>query len=302
MIDVGLALPTMATGWTRRTWIDWCRTIDDGPFSSVSCGERITFHNVEMLTTLAGAAALTERARVFVNLAIAPWHATTLLAKQLATLDVLCDGRLDVGLGVGGREQDYASLGASMARRHARLDQQVGEIRRLWAGEPAVDGAPPLGPPVVQPNGPRLLAGAMGPKATARAALWAEGVSGFSMSLDPREIGKAVDLAKLAWTEAGRDQPPRIVIACFYALGADAPAVLRGFTNEYLAVFGPEVADAMAATATLSSVGALTDALEAVRNLGTVDEVVLVPATVDLACAELAAGVVAGVMAEHTGA
>ncbi len=303
MTDVGLALPTMATGWNRQTWLDWCRIIDAGPFSSVSCGERITFHNVEMLTTLAGAAALTDRVRVFVNLAIAPWHATTLLAKQLATLDVLCDGRLDVGLGVGGREQDYAAVGASMAHRHARLDEQVVEMRRLWSGGAAVEGAPPLGPLVVQPGGPRLFAGAMGPKATARAARWADGVSGFSMSLDPIEITQAVRLARAAWTEAGRDQPPRIVIACFYSLGPDSlgpdslgpdsAATLRSFTDAYLAVFGPEIATAMSATATLSSSGALTDAIAGVRELGMVDEIVLVPATADVRCAELTAAVVA---------
>src|SRR5690606_37091479 len=149
---VGLALPTMAPGWERRTWLDWCRVVDDGPFSSISCGERITFRNVEMLTTLAAAAALTERVRVMVNLAVAPWHATTLLAKQLATLDVLSGGRLDVGLGVGGRDQDYAGMGVSTAGRHQRLDDQVDELRRLWAGEPILEGAPALGPPVVQPG------------------------------------------------------------------------------------------------------------------------------------------------------
>ena len=45
-MQVGLALPTMASGWSRATFVDWCRLIDGGPFSSISCGERITFHPV----------------------------------------------------------------------------------------------------------------------------------------------------------------------------------------------------------------------------------------------------------------
>lgn len=291
-VEVGLALPTMATGWTRRTWIDWCRVIDDGGFSSVSCGERITFHNPEMLTTLAGAAALCERARVFVNLAIAPWHAATMLAKQLATLDVLSDGRLDVGLGVGGREQDYASVGSTMARRHARLDEQVAELRRLWAGEPPVEGAPPLGPPVVQPGGPRLLAGAMGPKAMARAARWADGISGFSFNLDPAEVAPVVDLARAAWADAGRTEAPRIVIACFYALGPHAEPTLRGFTHDYLRIFGRRFAETTADAAELHDVGVIADRIATLGAAGLVDEVVLVPATTTLTCATEATALV----------
>ena len=56
-MDVGIALPTMADGWQPDTLGRWSAAIDDGPFSSISCGERITFRNVEMLTTLAAATA-----------------------------------------------------------------------------------------------------------------------------------------------------------------------------------------------------------------------------------------------------
>ena len=149
-MEVGLALPTMATGYDRSTTVDWCRGIDAGPFSSVSCGERITYHNQEMLVTNAAAAALTERVRVFVNLVVGPLHRTAVLAKQLATLDVLAGGRLTVGLGVGGREGDYRAAESPFTRRHARLDEQVADLRRYWSGEPPTDqssrGRPGPGP------------------------------------------------------------------------------------------------------------------------------------------------------------
>lgn len=296
-MDVGLALPTMADGWERSTWFDWCRLVDEGPFSSISCGERITFRNVEMFTTLAAAAALTERVRVMVNLAIAPWHATTLLAKQLATLDVVSGGRLDVGLGVGGREQDYEGMGATMAGRHQRLDDQVTELRRLWAGAAILDGAPPLGPPVVQAGGPPLYVGATGPRALRRAARWAHGVSGFSFSLDPEECAQAVADARAAWADQGAADAPRMLMACFFVLGDDdagAADDLRRFTYEYLEVFGERAAQGLSRRTRLSSPGALRDALDAVDEAGDVAEVILVPGTVDPRCAELAAEVVAG--------
>ena len=101
-MDVGVALPTMAPDYSRATTLDWARRIDAGPFSSISCGERITFRNQEMMVVNAAAAALTERVRVFVNLVVLPFHPVPVIAKQLATLDVLSGGRVTVGVGVGG--------------------------------------------------------------------------------------------------------------------------------------------------------------------------------------------------------
>ncbi|MDH3706786.1 MAG: LLM class flavin-dependent oxidoreductase [Acidimicrobiia bacterium] len=291
-MDIGLALPTMADGWDRSTLLDWCRITDEGPFSSISCGERITYHNVEMISTLSAAAALTERVRVMVNLAISPWHSTMLLAKQIATMDLISDGRLDLGLGVGGREQDYRAVGSPFAARHQRLDDQVVEMRRLWSGQPALPDAPPLGPAVVQPGGPPLYAGALGPKATARAAAWADGISGFSLGLDGTEIANAVALARSVWADHGRVEPPRFVVACFAVAGvADGPAVLSSFTRSYMAIFGDEFAGAMASMASLHSDAAVADALAALRDSGLVDEVIIVPGSIDPACADALAAV-----------
>lgn len=292
-MQVGLALPTMADGWTRSTFLDWCRIAEDGGLSSVSTGERITFHNPEILTGLAACAALTERVRIMTNVVVTPWHATTLLAKQLATIDVISDGRLDVGVGVGARGQDYEALGASMDHRHDRLDDQVAELRRLWSGEPSLPGAPALGPRVVQDGGPPLYAGALGPKATARAARWATGISGFSLNLDLDELIAATAMADEAWAAAGRSERPRHVTACFYALGADAAATLERFTWAYFEVFGRPIADAMAPLVALADPGALGEALARAAADTDIDEVILVPASVDPALAEGAVEVVA---------
>jgi alkanesulfonate monooxygenase SsuD/methylene tetrahydromethanopterin reductase-like flavin-dependent oxidoreductase (luciferase family) len=287
-MEIGVALPTMAAGYTRATTLDWCRGIDEGPYSSVSCGERITFRNQEVLVTNAAAAALTERVRVFVNIAVLPMHPTAVVAKQLATLDVLSGGRLDVGVGVGGRQHDFRAAEAAFAGRHARLDDQVAELRRLWAGEAPFEGADPVGPSPVQPGGPRLVAAAMGPKAMARAARWADGVSGFSVCGVPEEMAASVDLARRSWDEAGRDAPPRMISGCFYVLDGDddaAAATLRRFTAEYLAIFGADIAAGMADATRVSSVDALHRVLDGAEAAG-IDELILVPGTVDIDCLE----------------
>jgi len=283
-MEIGVALPTMARDYTRRTTFTWAQGVDAGPFSSVSCGERITFHNQEMLVTMAAAAALTERVRVFVNVAVGPMHSAGLLAKQMATLDVLCDGRLTVGLGVGGREADFRAVGSPFGHRHQRLDDLVAELRHLWAGHPPFAGADPIGPVSVQHGGPELLAAAMGPKALARAARWADGVSGFSIDGDGAGMATAVLAARQAWDDAGRDAAPRCVSGCFAVAGThDDRGVLQAFTYDYLAIFGDPLARTVAESEPAWGADGLRRVIDDAEAAG-VDEFIVVPGTVDPAC------------------
>lgn len=291
-MDIGLSLPTMAPGYGPTTTVDWSRGIDAGPFSSVSAGERITFSNPELFTTLAAAAAVTERVQVFINLVVAPLHPTPLIAKQVATIDQLAGGRTTLAVGVGGRGHDFRAADAPYERRHARLDEQVPELRRLWAGEPPFDGADPVGPAPVQPGGPPILAGALGPKSMRRAAEWADGVTGFSVSGRSAEMRGTFELAEKAWADAGKGAPKK-VSGAFYCVGTDEPAeTLRAFTHRYLHIFGDEFATAMADDCWVSSPDSLRQLLDEAEEAGC-DELVLVPATVDLACLEVTADLVA---------
>ncbi|GAA2576765.1 LLM class F420-dependent oxidoreductase [Dactylosporangium fulvum] len=91
----------------------------------------------EPLTALAAVATVTERARLGTNVLIAPIRPAVLLAKQLATLDVICDGRLDVGLGAGWQEEEYRTTERPFEGRFGYLEEQVAVCRALWAGGPA---------------------------------------------------------------------------------------------------------------------------------------------------------------------
>lgn len=289
-MEVGVALPQMAQGLDRARVRAWCEAIDAGPFSSVSAGERITFHNLEGITLCTAAAAFTERARVLFNVAVLPWHATALVAKQIASMDVLSDGRVEVAVGVGGRRQDYEALGASFAGRHGRLDSAVAELRRLWDGGTASDGSS-VGPSPVQPGGPPIFASAMGPKSLARAARWADGISGFTLLADAAEVQRGFDAAHVAWADAGRAERPRLVTGSFVALGAGAQDTLRDFAFRYLEVFSPDFARSLADSMPLHTPEALLDLLRAVREAGC-DEFIVVPANNDPAQVALIAEVV----------
>ena len=279
MIEVGVALPHLVAGLDRTRFAEWCAGIDEGPFASISAGERITFQNLEGITTCAAAAVLTNRVRVLANVVVLPWHHTPMIAKQLATIDVLCGGRLDVAVGVGGRGQDYLALGVSDSGRHERLDVGVAELRRLWSGEPAADGRP-VGPSPVQPGGPQLFASAMGPKSLARAARWASGISGFSVLADPEEMARLSRAASAAWVAAGRAERPRLITGSFVSLGEGAHETLREFAFRYLEVFSAELARSLADAMPLHTQESLAAALLAAESAG-YDEFIVVPATSD---------------------
>src|SRR5438045_2988648 len=82
------------------------------------------------------AAAVTERIRLATNVLNAPYRINTaLLAKQLASLDVLAEGRLWAGVGLGAREDDYVASGTSLRTRGKTLDEQLRDMKDIWAGE-----------------------------------------------------------------------------------------------------------------------------------------------------------------------
>lgn len=278
-LEVGIALPQMAVGLDRDRILAWCRGIDEGPFSSVSAGERITFDNLDGHTLNTAAAALTERVRVLFNVVVAPWHQPAMLAQQLASLDVLSGGRLEVAVGVGGRKQDYDALASSFAGRFGRVDDAVAELRRLWNGGDALGGGV-VGPPPVQPGGPRILCSGTGPKSLARAARWADGLSGFAITGSATEAAGQFRLAEEAWRVAGREEPPRRVTGVFAALGPDGKDVLYEFARRYLSIFGEDLAEALATHMPICTEAALHQLLDGLQEQGC-DELILVPASSD---------------------
>ncbi|HXY93463.1 MAG TPA: LLM class flavin-dependent oxidoreductase, partial [Acidimicrobiia bacterium] len=174
-MNLSMTLPTMLPH-TRADFLSWCRGVDASPvWTSLAVPERITYTSHDLTVQLAGAAAVTERVRLWSTIVILPAHDAVAVAKQMASIDVMSAGRLTVGVGIGGREHDYRAVDAPFARRFPRMDEQVATMRRIWSGEPPFEGADPVGPPPVQPGGPPLIAGVFGPKGIARAARWAAG-------------------------------------------------------------------------------------------------------------------------------
>jgi alkanesulfonate monooxygenase SsuD/methylene tetrahydromethanopterin reductase-like flavin-dependent oxidoreductase (luciferase family) len=212
-------------------------------------------------------------------------HHPVLLAKSLATADLLCSGRLTVGLGVGGREEDYRAVDADRATQTiAGLADAVAVLRRVWAGKPVSDQVGPVGPPPVQDGGPSLHVGTMGPRTIRAAAAWADGLAGFTLDLDPAAAAELFTLARDAWRDAGRE-PPHLATSFWFAIDDDtaaARAQVHRHLRHYMSWLPVSLVDAMAPTTGFAgSAAQLRELLDAMAEAGA-DEVQLVPTSSDL--------------------
>lgn len=262
----------------------WARVIDEGPFSALCWGERIAFDNPESLTLLGAVAAWTERVRLVTTVIVPQLHDPVMLAKALATGDLISGGRLTVGIGVGGRHEDYEAVGADPATQTMRqLAERVAVMKRVWAGEKVTESVLPVGPPPVQVGGPPLLVGTIGPKTVRSAAAWADGMAGTILDLDPVKQNELFDVARTAWASAGKPRP-HLATSFWFALGDrdEARAQVHRHLRRYMNWIPGEYVDAMApATGFAGTEDDLLAVLEQFERIGT-DEVHLIPTSSDV--------------------
>ena len=299
-MQVGMTMPVMEPDLDATTLESWARTIDEGPFASLCFGERMAFDNPETLTLLGAVAAWTDRVRLVTTVVVPQLHDPVMLAKALATGDLLCGGRLTVGVGVGGREEDYRAVGADLSLQTMReMAERVAVMRRVWAGEKVTDAVRPVGPPPVQAGGPPVLVGTMGHRTVQHAASWADGLAGVTLDLDTGAVAELFDLARRSWAAAGRGAP-RLTTSFFFALGdrEGARDQVHRHLRHYMNWLPVDLVDAMApATGFAGSEEQLAATLRRFAEIGT-DEVHLIPTSSDVAQVARAAAVAADVARE----
>jgi probable F420-dependent oxidoreductase len=170
------------------------------------------YHSVsDPLLPLAFAAAVTRRARLGTAVVNLPFVAPPVLAKQLATLDVLSGGRAVAGVGLGWVPEEFEGVGVPYERRGARGEEYLAALRALWGPDPvSFDGEfyrvpeSSVLPKPVRPGGPPVLLGGSAPAALARSGRLADGWISSSRA-DPETIDRPIIAVKEAARAAGRD-------------------------------------------------------------------------------------------------
>jgi probable F420-dependent oxidoreductase len=182
------------------------------------------------LIWLSYVAAVTTRLRLATGILILPQRNPVTLAKELATLDVLSNGRVEVGIGVGWLREEFDALGIPFGERGARTDDYVAALRTLWApGDDTYHGRfvefeqANSYPKPVQPGGIPIVVGGHTNAAARRAGRLGDGF--FPGAYRPGELEPLLDVMAGAAHEAGRD-PASIEITAGGAFDYDGAARL----------------------------------------------------------------------------
>ena len=179
------------------------------------------------LIWLAFVAAAAPSLRLGTCILIVPQRNPLVLAKEIATLDRLSGGRVELGLGVGWLREEFEALGVPWARRGARNDEYVAAMRALWAGPHAefhgefVDFAPvTCSPRPVQPRIP-ILVGGDTPAALQRAVRIADGY--FPGATDPVRLAALVERLRVRPPRSTDRDPAEIEVNANFGSPAGDP-------------------------------------------------------------------------------
>jgi len=276
-MDLSIGLPNAVPGTTGDDITEFARRAEARGFKSLGTIDRIVYDNYEPLVALAAAAAVTERIGLLTSVLLGPLRPNgAALAKQTLSLNALSGGRFTLGIGLGGREDDYAAAGADMSTRGDVMEELLDDIKRVW------DDAD-IGPN--RDGRPGLLVGGGVQASYERAARWGDGwIAG---GVPPEMFKQAADAVKAAWSDAGRDGTPRLAGLGYFALGDTGEADAQRYLGDYYAFLGEEIAGYIAGAAAKDA-ETVQGYLQAFTDAGC-DELVLFPCSGDPAQVDLLA-------------
>jgi hypothetical protein len=143
---IGTGLPNQVRNVRPAVLPAWARQAENAGFTSLATIGRNAYPGISDTVALAAAAAVTSRIELVSGILLGPTWPATLLAKELAGIDGVSNGRLTVGLGVGLRPDDFVAEGYGAAGRGKRFDQDLARFREVWSAwsRAGRDGSPRL--------------------------------------------------------------------------------------------------------------------------------------------------------------
>ncbi|WP_152360449.1 LLM class flavin-dependent oxidoreductase [Microlunatus speluncae] len=269
---IGVGLPAAVPGAPFDRLGDWAAAAEAYGFHQLAALDRLVYDSLDPIIALTAAAARTSRVELITTILGVPYRQNAVvLAKQLASLDLVAGGRFVAGLALGGWPEDYAASDVPLRGRGTRFATMIDSLRSVWAGKLA--GA--AGAMAPHPgSGPPILLGALSPAGVDRVAAFADGWIGPFFGLQLLRDG--IESANRAWQRAGRDGRPRVITQRYFCLGPRADEVAGGYLDHYYgAAYRSEVlADTMITPARL------IEQIDRIEATGC-DDLVFFPCTAD---------------------
>jgi probable F420-dependent oxidoreductase len=184
------------------------------------------------LLPLAYAAAITKTLKLGTGVMILPQRHPLYVAKEVATLDVLSNGRVILGIGSGWLKEEFDSLGLDFHQRGARTDEAIKSLRALWSPEAASSfrgkhfsfGPVKCFPKPVQKGGVPIVIGGHSPAAAKRAGRYGDGF--FPAIGEPDKLQALFAMMAAEAKKAGRD-PKQIELSCMGRAKVDSLKALE---------------------------------------------------------------------------
>ncbi|RSM36602.1 flavin-dependent oxidoreductase [Amycolatopsis balhimycina DSM 5908] len=272
-MKIGIGLPNQVRDMRPDVIPAWAARAEEAGFSTLGTVGRIAYPGVMDTVALAAAAGATQTIGLVSNVLIGTVWPPVLLAKEIAGIDGVSGGRLTLGIGIGGRPDDFVADGLGPKGLGKRIDADLEVYRDVWNGKPVGGGDNPAVPPGTREV--PLLFGGFAPNALARMAKWGEGyVAG---SVPPAMVAGSFDQARAAWKDGGREGEPRLVAIVYFALGEPETGLRK--VGDYYSNMGD------AAEIVVANVRTTPDAVRAaVEEFGALgaDELIFNPATDEL--------------------
>jgi probable F420-dependent oxidoreductase len=268
MANIGLAWVTPAPLTKPENAVSFAKKLEAMGCHALWTIDRIAYDNLEPLTLLAAAAGATQKIRLGTSVLLGNLRHPSHLAKIVATLDFISNGRVTLGLGFGSRENDYKAVEVPFEHRGSRAVEQVQLLKRLWTEDNVTHKGKffnvenlTIGPRPVQKPHPPIWTGGSAETALKRAGAWADGfICGSSAIPDfPSTWEKVSAYARVA----GRD-PNKITKAglTFMAINDDHAKAVKTVENYVMRYYGRQRAD-VANTSLVGSSGAVVDRIGA---------------------------------------
>jgi probable F420-dependent oxidoreductase len=228
VMDIGCHLPTQGPVATREALVTFCREAEARDVASLWVSDHVVFPRtetgehpggpypfpsdtpyLEAVVALAAAAVVTERARLGASVFILGHRHPVVMAKMLSTIDVLSNGRLICGVGVGWWEEELTLLGVPFKQRGRQADEMIQVFKALWTEDhPRFEGRfytlPDVGfaPKPVQKPHPPIIVGGDSSGAFKRTVTLADGWHATAKSVE--DAASALERLRAAAEKVGR--------------------------------------------------------------------------------------------------